>query len=195
MKFPFPKFEQIKRDYKKAQQSRSELIGRSDDALRRSKKAIFAFHRADTAGALKLLKEVHELLNKADTLIKKSPSLKKTGAYRAALEEYAEAQLFGLFVGALSAKELDRRIFTPDTYLSGLSDVLGEMARYAILHATNHNRDAVESTYRTAETVMDALVEMDLTGPLRNKFDQAKNHFRKIEQIRYELSLRHHSST
>ena len=37
---------------------------------------------------------------------------------------------------------------------------------------------------------MDFLLQMDLTGHLRTKVDQAKQHVKKLEEIRYDLSLR-----
>jgi len=37
---------------------------------------------------------------------------------------------------------------------------------------------------------MSELVEFDMTGYLRTKYDQAKGNLRKIEQINYEINLR-----
>jgi hypothetical protein len=37
---------------------------------------------------------------------------------------------------------------------------------------------------------MEQLVEFDMTGYLRTKYDQAKGNLRKIEQIHYEINLK-----
>ena len=37
---------------------------------------------------------------------------------------------------------------------------------------------------------MAELVEFDMTGYLRTKYDQAKRNLRKIEQIDYEIKIR-----
>lgn len=189
----FPQFSKMQEQYTTAQKARSEVIATSDTALRKSKKAIFALHRDDGVAAQVLLKEASVLFDRVDGLIKKSPSLAHQGAYMAALEEYAEAQLFGLFLRVFTAKDLDKRILVPSVYFSGLSDVVGEMARFALLQATEGDKETVDKIYGDAQSLMNDLVEVDFTGPLRNKFDQTKMHFRKIEQIRYELSLRDHS--
>ena len=41
-----------------------------------------------------------------------------------------------------------------------------------------------------ANDIMAELVEFDMTGYLRTKYDQAKGHLRKIEQVAYEVKLR-----
>ena len=38
--------------------------------------------------------------------------------------------------------------------------------------------------------IMTELVEFDLTGYLRTKYDQAKSNLKKIEQIDYEIKIR-----
>ncbi len=37
---------------------------------------------------------------------------------------------------------------------------------------------------------MAQLVDLDLTGYLRTKYDQARGHLRKLEQMAYEIKLR-----
>ena len=44
----------------------------------------------------------------------------------------------------------------------------------------------------TADAVVRGLTEMDFSGYLRTKYDQAKSHLRKAEEILYDLSLRDH---
>ena len=66
----------------------------------------------------------------------------------------------------------------------------GEMLRYAIKSATERKFEMVEKCFATAEEIIGELVDMDLTGYNRQKFDQAKGALNKLEQVRYEVSLR-----
>src|SRR3989338_4306357 len=43
---------------------------------------------------------------------------------------------------------------------------------------------------KIADDIMAELVEFDMRSYLRTKYDQAKGHLRKIEQINYEINLR-----
>ena len=74
--------------------------------------------------------------------------------------------------------------------IGGISDAAGEIARYAMLRATARDIKEVDRLYAVAFSIVEMLLALDLTGSLRSKFDQAKQHLRKIEEIRYDLSLR-----
>ncbi len=211
-------FEKIAKRYVAAAQARREVIAKSNDALHLSKRAIFAFHRVDLANGKALLAQVSEILSSCEELTNKFLDEDQEGAFHAALEEYAEAQLFGGYLesGMLEVKNEDRGIAfswsgliaglgekatprssetnicecSPAVFLGGLCDATGEIARHALREATKGNRDAVEQAYATVEMVIEFLYTMDLTGYLRTKFDQAKKNLRQLEQMRYELSLR-----
>jgi len=38
--------------------------------------------------------------------------------------------------------------------------------------------------------MMDQLIDFDMTGYLRTKYDQARGHLRKLEQMAYEIKLK-----
>ena len=78
----------------------------------------------------------------------------------------------------------------PDTYIGGLCDLPGELYRYAIKSATAKKFPMVEKCYKISEEIIGELMDMDLTGYNRNKFDQAKGALHKLEQVVYEVSLR-----
>ena len=77
-----------------------------------------------------------------------------------------------------------------EVYIGGLTDTIGEAARYAVTAATQKDNQLVIKLVDTVKAVMSELVAMNLTGYLRNKFDQAKNALRKLEDILYDLSLK-----
>jgi len=169
---------------------RRELIRYSNDALGASKKAVFALHRGDKAGAKMSVKSAAESLVKAEKNFKTVPRLRYEGAYQAALEEYAEALLFNQFITKGEFGKLEARVMEPGTYLGALSDATGEVVRYAIREATDGNFKAVEHAKAATEEAIEFMLSLDLTGYLRQKFDQAKKNMRNLEQIMYEISMR-----
>src|SRR3989338_10258416 len=74
---------------------RGRIISAANAVLHDAKKAIFALHRGDAAGAAKTLKEQEEILKNLEKKFS-FPRLLEEGAYKAAAEEYAEAKLFYL---------------------------------------------------------------------------------------------------
>ncbi len=169
---------------------RRDLIKTSGDALSFSKQAIFALHRDDASAADLRLKDARAALSSLEKFFKKEPDLRGEGSYRAAIEEYIEAALYarvlsGKPLGALGEIDADT-----DSYLGGVCDLMGEMARKVILSATARDFAAVKKLSRAAEGIMAELVRFDLTGYLRNKYDQAKQAMRRIEEVAYDVSKR-----
>lgn len=183
-------FSTLEAHYRASQKERSGLIHLSNEALNRSKRAIFALHRGDAAAAAALLKEARGLFEKVERSFTKHPELDSQGAYLAALEEYAEASLFLQYVAEGKFAKLEARAMSPSVFLGGLSDVTGEIVRYALRHATAGDFAEVKRANETVETLVAYLLELDLTGYLRQKFDQAKKNLHAIEQISYDASLK-----
>lgn len=170
--------------------ARDALRSFSDEARKKSKRSIFAYHREDGDSAKRLLKEAQIALESARRAFKTWPSLESEGMYREAAEEYLEARLFEGFLGNGKALVPEETWLDDETYLAGLSDAVGEVARFALARATVRDEASVERASLFAQEALGALIDMDLTGYLRNKVDQAKQHVRRIEEIRYDLSLR-----
>lgn len=169
--------------------TRRDVIATSDLVLHHAKRSIFALHRGNEEEALAKLRSAEELLA---SISKKSAGdrMQREGAYRAALEEYAEASLFFQFVTTGSIGKIDRIDCDPESYLSGLCDVPGELYRYAIVAATRREYDLVRRCATAANDIVGELLEFDLTSYLRTKFDQAKSAAQKLEQVVYDVSLR-----
>lgn len=169
---------------------RRELQQIAAEVLAASKRAIFAFHRDDPAGAEERLVLAYRRLQEAATLVKKLPRLAQEGSWRAAQEEYAEADLLRQYLISGSINKVQGINDDPELYLGGLSDLTGELARRAVMRATVGDRETVERVFVDVQAVVEILMAMDLTGNLRTKLDQAKQNLRKLEEIRYDLSLR-----
>lgn len=189
MKYP-PVLKSVKQHYTASQKARSVVMQKANDALRRSKRAIFAFHRDDVVQAKKLLKETNALFVSCEKIFKTIPKLSEEGSYRAALEEYAEALLYQQYLEKGTFASIPKRAMAPGIYLAGLCDTTGEIVRFALREATEGRPEAVEKAYAAVELVVNYLYELDLTGYLRTKFDQSKKNLSRLEQMRYELQLR-----
>ena len=171
-------------------QKRREVIKMSGDAQQHAKKAIFALQRDDKEGGSERIKLSEGLLLDLNKKFKSDKRLFDEGSYMAALEEYVEAVIFNSYVhgkpiGKIKGLEVDS-----DTFVSGLCDVPGELYRYAIRAATARDFILTKKCYEYAQEIVGELMDMDLTGYHRNKFDQAKQALHKLEQVVYEVSLR-----
>lgn len=182
--------QKIKKEYLDYAEKRREVIKLSGDALHCAKRAIFSMHRGDKKEAAVKLAEVEKMLKKLNKDFAGQSELFDEGSYRAALEEYVEAKLFGEFVTTGKMNEITTVPVDSDVFLAGLCDVPGELYRYAVNSATNRKFEIVRQCQVAAEEIIGELMEFDLTSYLRNKFDQAKGALHKIEQIVYEVSLK-----
>lgn len=183
-------FNKIQKDFETYDKKRRIVIGSSNEALGLSKRAIFAFHRDQYKEGFDNLKKAESIFKHLEKLSVGVPRLRQEGSWRAALEEYVEAKLFGTFLKSRKIEEIRNRQIDTEIFLGGLCDFTGELVRRAVKEATAKNYKEVETIKNNIEHIMQNLIKLNLTGYLRTKYDQAKNNLRKIEEIMYELSLR-----
>lgn len=174
--------------------ARRKLIGLAGDAQAASKRAIFALHRDDVAGADALLAAAAKDIDEASALAATQRGLGDEGSLRAALEEYVEAALYRGWmkdgnVGPVAISGAD-----DETYLGGLADLTGELQRRQVRLATEGKVEDVRAVKDLIAVIVEAMLEMDLGGYLRNKFDQAKNSLRRAEDVHYDVTLRYKAS-
>jgi len=170
---------------------RREVIKESGDALHHAKRAIFSMHRDNLAEAEEKIKECEVIFKKLHTKFKNDSKVLDEGSYKAGVEEYVEAALFHQFLTTDKIGEITSFAVEPEVYLAGLCDVPGELYRYAIKSATVRNLEMVKKCSRLSNDIIGELIEFNLTSYLRTKFDQAKQANQKIEQVVYEISLKH----
>ena len=178
----------LRKDYKEKEKSRRQIISRSNEVLFQAKKSIFALHRDDKQLATEKLQEMEISLKKLEKEIGFT-RLKEEGAYQAAVEEYVEAKSLAAIIDNKKIKAVPGIKIAYDSYLGGLCDLIGEMVRLATNRATRGDYKSAAVLKEQAETIMAELLDFDLTGYLRTKYDQARGHLRKLEQISYEIKL------
>lgn len=181
----------LKRRYQAAAKARLAANEQAVAAQQAAKLAVFAAQRGDLKEAERLISEASRTLALA---AKQAPRLgpSVTGSFRAAQEEYAEARLFVTYLA--SGKLLaPAALKVPDeAYLGALSDFVGELARYCVKLATAGQAKTVGTVVADATAAVHFLAEVNLTGNLRSKFDQAKQHLRKLEDIAYDIHIHRH---
>lgn len=169
--------------------TRRELQGVATLILGASKRCIFATQRADKIVSEKELGVAKASIKKGKALVKREWRLTGEGAWRAALEEYTEASMYHDAIFASRIAEPKEIGEDPDTFIGALSDLTGELTRTCVLAATKRKFKEVERLQELVTTAVEFLLGLDLTGAQRQKFDQAKQNLRKIEEIAFSLSL------
>ena len=90
-------FAAIQKSMVEEDEKRESLIKRSRDVLKHSKQAIYALQRGDAANADMLIQSAKAAALPLLALLSASPQL-RFGAMSAALEEWAEAFIFSVFL-------------------------------------------------------------------------------------------------
>ncbi len=181
--------QKLKNDYDGKSSQRRQIVSLANIVLHDSKRVIFSLHRGDTKKAEENLKEIEKILQKLEKNFGQQ-RINEEGSYRAGVEEYAEAKMFYFIITGKKIDKIKEINLNFDSYLGGICDTTGELVRYAINQATTGKFAEVEKTKNIINEIMEQLVEFDMTGYLRTKYDQAKGNLRKIEQINYEIRIK-----
>jgi translin len=179
----------LKKEHLEKNKERSQIIQSSNHILHDSKRIIFALHRQDFKKAETNLKQLEETIKKLQKNLGIN-RLEQEGSYKAAMEEFLEAHLFWQWLTKYKIEKLKGIKLNHESYLGAISDLVGEMARYSINQAIKQNIKEVIRVSKDASELLASLTEFDFTGYLRTKYDQARSHLKKIEQINYDISIR-----
>ena len=183
-------FDQIRKELLDYSAKRRGIIKSAGDAQHLAKKAIFAMQRDDVSEARNYLGQAETIIADLNVRHRKDLGIFEEGSYKAALEEYVEASIFNQYLQKKTIGKLPKINVEPDIFISGLCDVPGELLRYAIKSATEKKFEEVKRCRQAADEIITELVDMNLTGYNRQKFDQAKQALHKLEQVLYEVSIR-----
>lgn len=180
---------QLKSDYRSNESERRQISSAANNILFEAKKTIFALQRQDMKTAEKKLDDIEKAFKNLEQHFG-ATRLHREGAYRAAAEEYLEGKTFYLIIKNKPIDMVKGLSFDYESYLGGVCDLIGELVRYATNQAAKGKWSAVDKIKKGAEDIMAQLIDFDMTGYLRTKYDQARGHLRKLEQMAYEIKLR-----
>lgn len=170
--------------------ARRVIINQANEALHKSKQAIFSLHRDNLKEASKHLATASKILNDLERDFGKRKRLRGEGSWCAACEEFIEANLLYQFIKGETVGKIKGVSLQCEEYLGGLSDYTGELLRRAVLLASNRKFNDVKVILDEIREVIYLMLQYNLTGQLRTKFDQVKKNMHKIEEIYYEINLK-----
>lgn len=179
----------LKKDYQANESERRQIISASNAILFEAKKTIFSLQRQDLKTAETKLTEMEKSLANLEKRFG-ADRLKKEGAYKAAAEEYLEGKTFYCIIKKKNITPTSGLNLDYESYLGGVCDLIGEMVRYATNQAAKGKFAEVAKIKKAADDIMSQLIDFDMTGYLRTKYDQARGHLRKLEQMAYEIKMR-----
>ena len=179
----------LKKNYQDSESARRQIGASANGLLFAAKKIIFAIQRHDLGLAEKKLSELEAAFKQAAKEFGLA-RLRQEGGYRAATEEYLEARALFDVIKSGRVKAAQRVSLTHEDYLGGVCDLIGELVRYATNQAASGKFAEAIEIKEIAAGIMSQLSDFDMTGYLRTKYDQARGHLRKLEQIAYEISIR-----
>jgi translin len=154
-----------------------------------SKQSILRLHQNKQEEAEKLILKAKELISKLQDMAKEYPSIIYGGMFSAALQEYAEANIFLTLVK-------ESRFVTPKDinvplvdYVLGLADVIGECRRVVLDALREGDAEKGEEYLKTMDGIYVELMALDeaymLVPGLRRKCDVAR---RIIETTRGDVT-------
>lgn len=187
--FSKPFLNSLRKSYVLSEKQRRQIITLSSEILSLSKKAIFAMHRNDIDRGNEILKSLTVRILAVQKQYG-ADRLLEEGSYRAGMEEFLEAKFFTDFV---NGKKIDAPVkikVETEAYLGAICDLSGEMLRYAVNQAASGNFGAVKAVKEEISFLAAELTDLDMTGYLRTKYDQARSNLKKIEQMDYEINLK-----
>ena len=148
--------EKLKKEHDAYEAARREIMPLANAAQHASKRAIFALQRDDAPAAERLLAEADAKFADIAEKMKVNARLASEGAYRAALEEYAEARFVEQLIENGSVSDL--RGLDEETQIAGLCDAVGELVRLMTIRATEKKRREVVKLKKAAETAVAGLI-------------------------------------
>jgi predicted translin family RNA/ssDNA-binding protein len=181
--------ETLKTNYRANESERRQIISASNNILFEAKKTIFALQRDDFKAATTKLSDMEAALKNLASRFG-TERLQREGAYKAAVEEYLEGKTFFLVIKNKKIAAVEDLKLDYEGYLGGVCDMIGELVRYATNRAAAGKFGEVAKIKKVSEDIMSQLIDFDMTGYLRTKYDQARGHLRKLEQMAYEIKLR-----
>ncbi|MBW3020218.1 hypothetical protein KY334_02900 [Candidatus Woesearchaeota archaeon] len=179
-------FSKLLKDFKKYDEARENVILTSRDIIKISKKIISSCHNNKIEDTEKFKKEIEAEIKK----IREFNNINSSGSYTIAIQEYIEAILFLEFVKTGNILEYSEKLCSPDEYILGLCDFVGELQRRAVLEIANNNEEEIKKIYSKVREIYDSLLDFNTRGEVRKKMDSVKYIMIKMEDIMMQLKLK-----
>ena len=155
---------------------RESSIATSRIIIRMTKKAIHAIHSDEEHKAL--LNSAISEYNKLYASVKGEPEILCSGPVGDAMMELAEACILSAVIKKDSIPSFSSLGITPQAWVLGLADCLGEMRRILLNSLMNGDIDDAKDMFGDMETLCEAVMSFDVPDailPIRRKQDVARS--------------------
>jgi len=172
----------ILKEVKKELMQKDEVRENAHQSMRKatslSKRAILFIHQKRHKEAKKLIENSKEIIFRLQALAKENPDIVYSGMFSAALQEYAEANIFlGLIQNSRFVTPTELNVPSVE-YVLGLADVVGEYRRLTLDALREGDAEKGEECLKTMDEIYIELMAMDeaymLVPGLRRKCDVAR---------------------
>lgn len=181
-------FSALEKHFSKTDLLRESLIKISRQIVKLSKLVIFSIQSMDNDKADVLIKDMLAKHSEMKKIVKNSNYINDAN-FNIAEQELAEALLFKSLVvknKLLTSEELNIK---SENYVLALSDVTGELLRFAVIQTTNKNYQFVFELRSLVNDIYYLMLKLNLRGgEFRRKFDAVKYVIKRLDEICYDIS-------
>ncbi|MAF50464.1 MAG: hypothetical protein CMH64_00060 [Nanoarchaeota archaeon] len=165
---------------------RDTMLQKCHEAIRFSKRVIYAIHRDDKKSA-SLATQLKEKIRNLRT----RGELQFSPTYKVAMQEFVEAIVLYEFIEHNKVpSQKDLYVSAPD-YLAGLCDLTGEVMRKANYFAINKKPKEAIRMKEIVDKIYEQFLLLDIRdNDLRKKFDQVKYNLQKLEDLTLRIQFR-----
>ncbi|MCL2712007.1 MAG: RNA-binding protein [Methanomassiliicoccaceae archaeon] len=151
-------------------------VSSSRTIIRMTKKIIHSIHLNEDH--LPLLKEAVAEYDKLYSLIRDEPEILFSGAVADMMTEFAEACILSSVVMKKDIPSYDSMKITPQSWVLGIADCLGELRRVLLNHLINNDIIKAKDVFNDMEIICDSVLSFDVPDailPVRRKQDIARS--------------------
>ena len=168
------------------EKKRTQAMESSRIITRKTKNMIHAIHVGDDCTGI--ANDIRSDVDRMISELKDEPSILNLALVQDALGEYAEAFIFSSVVEGKGVPSFDSLGITPQAWVMGLADSVGEMRRMILAYLIDGRIDDARRLFEDMESIGDDVLGFDVPDaivPLRRKQDVARS---IIEKTRSDIT-------
>jgi len=182
--------ESIRSDLDRLSRGRIEVMKQGREVVKASKELIYSLHRGDMQSAGVCLAKISQARKMLDALAN-TPRLRCYHPYLNAVQEHVEAAAYYSVVTKGNIPTRARLLADTETYLGGLSDLTGELARKGVDDMIHERYAHAAKMKDSVEEIYGLILTLDFDGgEARRKSDAVKWNLAKLEDLVYDAKIR-----
>ncbi len=166
---------------------REVAIKSSRSVIRLCGNAIRTLHKGKDASSM--IDEAMEELQRLVSVTRDFPDIKHSGMIESAMQEYVEARLFMAILENETFPSFEELGVTPEAYLMGMGDIIGEIRRHTLDHIRKGEVDKASGYLEIMESLYEFLMRFHYPSSLvaiKRKQDIARG---VLEKTRGEVAV------